>query len=34
VAKRLAEQETQLAEETNSETDEQEQDAPAFSMQM
>lgn len=33
-AKRLAEQETQLAEETTNEIDEQEQDAPAFSMQM
>ena len=33
-AKRLAEQETQLAEETTNEIDEQEQDAPAFSMSM
>lgn len=33
-AKRLAEQATQLAEETTNEIDEQEQDAPAFSMQM
>lgn len=33
-AKRLAEQEAQSAEESNSETYEQEQDAPAFSMQM
>lgn len=33
-AKRLAEQETQSAEESNSETDEQEQDVPAFSMSM
>lgn len=33
-AKRVAEQETQLAEETTNEINEQEQDAPAFSMQM
>lgn len=33
-AKRLAEQEAQSAEESNSETDEQEQYAPAFSMSM
>lgn len=33
-AKRLAEQETQLAEETTNEIDEQEQDAPVFSMSM